>query len=246
MVEKEVLVNEDLNITDLKDEDSTESVDKNIEEAQRENTEEPKQETEKAKQSREENAKFAELRRQQELAKAYTKGKLDASKVNTFTGEEITDQADLEIFELQKDIEKNGQDPTDIKVVAKFLADKKREDEKSKNAEQERTIKLKEMATIDREKFSKQFPNLNILEVAKDEHFMKFCGKRFGEELTTDLYVEYQELQNVLYDKYKIEQAKELARQQNKKLADNGQNGGEKKDSSNNESYTDIRSKYGY
>lgn len=203
-------------------------------------------ETEKVKQSKEQNAKYAELRRKQESEKAYLKGKLAASEKNTFTGEPIVDEADLEIFELQKAIEKDGGDPNDIGVVAKYLANKKREEIKTKQEEFEKTEKLQKMATEDRDKFQKLYPKENILDIANDPKFLKFCGKRFGQELTADLYTEYLDLQEILYEKFKKEQASEFAKKQN--IATSG---GDKKVGTNEPvqkemTYEELRGKYNY
>lgn len=87
-------------------------------------------------QTPEENRKFKEQR----LAKE--QGKIEAYKVNKFTGEALQDEIDLEIYEAQLKLEGEGKDPS--KDLVKILAEQKRERlkaEREKEALNQRTQK---------------------------------------------------------------------------------------------------------
>ena len=95
-------------------------------------------------QAPEENRKFKEQR----LAKE--QGKIEAYKVNKFTGEALQDEIDLEIYEAQLKLEGEGKDPS--KDLVKILAQQKRERLK---AEREKEI-LKQRTQKDLEEFYKE------------------------------------------------------------------------------------------
>ena len=124
------------------------------------------------KQSREENAKQAAARRKREeeqkkhdeeiRQKAFEEGKkagrLESSKVNTFTDEPIEDEYDLKIFEIQKQIKAEGGDP--IKDLPKRLAKLNREEEQTRKTKEEETKKSSEAAKND---IKTSLPKLEVL-----------------------------------------------------------------------------------
>lgn len=158
----------------------------------------------KKKQSRAENAKFAQQRREAKAAKdreeeirkeAYAKGKkdgkLEASKVNTFTNEPIKDEFDLEVFELQKKIEEEGGDP--VSDLPKRWAALRRESvakAKEEKAKSEESTKKVEEDTKDFIKFIGS--NKKASEIFKDKNFQLFINGRLGSKPLKELYQDYQ------------------------------------------------------
>lgn len=162
--------------TEEETEDEEESVEE--EEETEDGTADQEEETEPEtpkKQSRKENSAYARARRESEqkareeeiFRKAYEegrkKGRLENSKVNEFTGTEIVDESDLEIYEMQKAIKDKGGDP--IKDLAQAMAEKTRQAkamEKKRTEEQnEKTQKAKE----DIADFKKKYPNVSDKEL---------------------------------------------------------------------------------
>jgi len=191
--EKKVTDNSDDELLDPNDfEESEVSEDESVE------VEEEKEET------KDKNAYYAQKRREQEAkAKeksqtdiiekerqdAYLKGKLDATKVNKFTDEPIEDEYDLEIYELQLELDKQGKDP--INDLGAELAKRNRskklaeaEQLKAKETEQE---KIKQEIA----KFKESYPNVNVSELSKDEDYVKYAENKFGRWTLEEIYEGY-------------------------------------------------------
>jgi len=143
----------------------------------------------KSKMSKEEQSLQAQKRREREKKEredreekikqeAYLKGKLDSTKVNTFTNEPITDEYDLKVYELQKKIESEGGDP--IADLPKRLAQAEREtankikEAKSKEVEEQQHIEN------DMNSFRKEYPDVDLKGLLEDTMFNRFAKSRIG------------------------------------------------------------------
>lgn len=183
---------------DLDEEDIDEEEEENSEDDDEDDEEEEKDEDdddhddgdkEKSKQSKEERARQAQKRREREAKeretrekeierKAYLKGKLEASKVNTFTEEPIEDEYDLFIFETQKELEKEGKDP--MADLPKRLAEinrKKAKEESDKDKEQKQ---LNERIDKEFSEFREEYPKVKLKELLEDPDFKDYADGRLG------------------------------------------------------------------
>lgn len=161
-----------------------ENGDKTNEQSRRKNSEEARKRREREQKEREE-----KIRKE-----AFEQGRKDAllksNKINTFTNEPIEDDADLEIFNLQKEIESRGGDP--LKDLPKEFAKLKREsaDKEKKNKE------LMDKATKDTNDFVSHFASQDeAFKVLDNKQFNSFIrGKKGGEKSLYELYKEFKEL----------------------------------------------------
>jgi len=156
------------------------------------------------KQSREENAKQAAARRkreeeqkkhdeeirQQAFEEGKKAGRLESSKVNTFTNEPIEDEYDLKIFEIQKQIKAEGGDP--IKDLPKRLAKLNREEEQTRKTKEEETKKSSEAAKNDIKDFIAEVGSAaKAKEIYNDENFQVFIEGKLGKKPLKELYQDY-------------------------------------------------------
>ncbi len=121
------------------------------------------EETKSKKQSSKLNAYYKERRLEQQQEKdpnreAYVKGKIDALKVNSFTGESINNERDLQIFEAMKQAENEGKEPISggYKIYLNSL------EEKEAKAREEIELDKKKQETLNRQydQFKKAIPDL--------------------------------------------------------------------------------------
>ena len=121
----------------------------------------------KPEQSSSENHKFAELRRAKEKEeKAYTQGQIDALKINSFTGDEIKDELDLELYNLMKEAEKEGKDAVK-EGYKKYLAKERESKAKLKESEARENMIKSQV-----ENLKKAIPNdVERANLLKDENF---------------------------------------------------------------------------
>ena len=162
---------------------------------------------EKGNQSKEERARQAQARRDREAKerearekeiekKAYLKGKLDSTKVNTYTEEPIEDEYDLFIFETQKQLEKEGKDP--ISDLPKRLAEINRENDKKAKEEAEKKKKQDEKIDQEFAEFHSKYPDVSIPELLKDPDFADYADGRLGmgAKTLTQLYEGFMKMKN--------------------------------------------------
>ncbi len=189
--EEEEEEDEDLDDDDIEEEETDEDDDKE------ENHDDG--EEKKGKQSKEERARQAQARREREAKEredrekrirdeAYLKGKLEATKVNTFTEEPIEDEYDLFIFETQKELEKEGKDP--IADLPKRLAEINRKNAKEANDKATEKQKLNEKIDKEFNEFRGKYPKINIPELLQDPDFKDYADGRLGkgDKSLTQLY----------------------------------------------------------
>jgi hypothetical protein len=145
--------------------------------------------------------------REERLKKdAYVKGMIEAlGGENPYTGEKIEDSSDVEEYLMMRDLEKQGKDPVAdfhkaVKQKAKDTATKAKE-------EQQRTQELQDFAT--------KYPNVKMSELLANERFVKFAGKRVGNEALSDIYADYlsftSDIENAAEEKQRAKSARKKA-----------------------------------
>lgn len=157
------------------------------------------------KQSKEDNSNYAAIRRKAEadaelksqtkVKEAYEKGRLEAyiGKINPYTNTEIKDKVDVQVYENMYVLEKLGKDP--IADYSNYIADKQREDERTKEENQ----KLQDEAQKDIADFAEKYPDINLSELLENETFKDYIeGKR--KPLVT-LYENYKKMENSFRNK---------------------------------------------
>lgn len=189
------LDDEDLDDVDTDEDDADESED----EEDDEDKEKDKEKSKKKVQSKEERAYHAKKRREREAKerearekeieqKAYLKGKLDSTTVNTYTEEPIKDEYDLFIFETQKQLEAEGKDP--ITDLPKRLAEINRNKAKEESEKANKQKQLDEQIDKEFAEFSGKYPSIKIPELLKDPDFAEYADGRLGKggKTLTQLY----------------------------------------------------------
>lgn len=116
------------------------------------------EETPKKVQSSKENAKFKQMRLEQEekiKKEAYEKGLSDGrvkgTQTNPYTGTPIRDESDLEILDIQKELEEDGKDP--IQDLPAYFASKNREKREKANQEKKTNDEIQARAQKDLQDF---------------------------------------------------------------------------------------------
>lgn len=145
--------------------------------------------------SKEENAANAARRRKEELD---TKLKEEHTKTvievlggkNPFTGKEMTDAHDVEVYERMKRIEKAGGDP--VADYASTLAEEKRQAEKAEKTAQNTDFNT--WAKKDAANFSKENPSVNMQDLFKDTMFAKIAEPLLKQRVPmSNIYAIFQE-----------------------------------------------------
>ena len=179
---------DDLDIDDIDEEETSEDEDKE-EETSKETKKKSEEEKSKKVQDEEERARQAKARREREARerearekaieeKAYLKGQLEATKVNTFTNEPIDDEYDLRVFNIQKQLEKEGKDP--ISDLPKRMAELNRSAGKEAQDKANEKKQRDEAINNDIKDFKEKFPTVNIAELLKDPDFKDYSDGRLG------------------------------------------------------------------
>ena len=155
---------------------------------------------ESTEQSAEENSKFASIRRkaeedaqkkiQEAESKAYERGKLEAykGKINPYTNKPITDNSDIEIYEMMYKLEQEGKDP--INDLPNALSDRRREEQKALTEERERN----EKARKELEEFQGKYPDVNVQELLNDSFFNDYISGK--SKNLTELYEGFNNFKN--------------------------------------------------
>ena len=233
MEEKDDLLNpEDFDDTSKEDSKEDEKKEKSNDEekkevSQDEESSEEEKDNEVAKKKAEEqkkkNAEYAKKRREQEEAerqkreakiKEDTKREVELGiyKKNPYTNEPIKDEEDLEVFKVMKQLDDEGLNPVEDypKRVAE-LARKRKQEEKAK-AEKEQ--KDKEYFAKDIAEFKANYPDVNPVDLVKDEEFMKFSEGKSGRWTTTEIYEAYLKEKDMAEYKILKKEAEKKAKEQ--------------------------------
>lgn len=164
------------------------------------------------KQTKEERAMYNKVRRtieksvdkkhKEALDRAYERGRLEAykGKLNPYTGTEIKDMTDVEVFEDMEKIAASNGDP--LKDYASYAADKKRETERLAQEEEEKMAKAR--AEVDA--FSKKYPDVNLSDLLKDDVFKDYAEGK--DKSLIDVYESFNKLKTSFRNKG-IETAKQ-------------------------------------
>lgn len=149
--------------------------------------------------TKEENAVNA-LRRRQEALEAklreeHTKTVIDVlNGTNPFTGKEMTDAHDVEVYERMRRIQKDGGDP--IADYASTLAEERRQAERAKREEQEKATDFNTWAQRDAAAFSKANPDINVSNLFKDDTFRTIAEPLLQQRVPmSSIYSIYQKTQ---------------------------------------------------
>ena len=162
---------------------------------------------EKSTQSKEQNSENArrrrETERQQEMKAVREKAIIDTlNGKNPYTGEPMTDSADVEEYLTMREIEKGGGDP--LADFSKFQKQRERE-KATKLAEDE---KQAEWFKQDREDFSLKYPDVNLEKLIQNEQFQLFAEGKVGNTSLSEIYEGFLKI-GAEYDK----KARQLASQ---------------------------------
>jgi hypothetical protein len=194
-------VNEDLeneNVDEEESEEFSDSNDENKDEKESSDDDEKGKakdsddKNDKKKQSKEENRKFAERRREREKQekdrkaieeKAYRKAILEIVKTNPYNEKEIKTDKDVQVYLNMKKLEEAGLDPiSDYWQLDEVTA-------KEKEKEWSPKIDLKQDAL----QFVKDFPEVSLSELNKNERFLKFAKGKIGIIPLSEVYSDFQE-----------------------------------------------------
>ena len=142
-------------------------------------------ESEKKVQSAKVNSYFASKRRENEK-KTYEDGIRETLKVNPYTGDEMVDDFDLQVYQEMKKLDEKGEDP--IKGYAKLSAEKSRKRRLEEKEKQEQKNKMdKDLAD-----FKKKYPDVDITEILKnDEDFKDYATGKLGFYPLASIYAGY-------------------------------------------------------
>lgn len=186
--------NEENNVENSTEENSTDESDYDFEDESENDESDDKSSEKNDIQPKEEQSKYAAARRKAEEEtkikeqEAYQKGMLAAykGKVNPYTNTVIKDMTDIEVYEDMYKLSEAGKDP--IADYSSYVADKKRTEAKELEEKQERETKAKQ----DVDEFSKNYPDVNLTSLLKDEIFLDYAeGKN---KSLSDLYKSFSNL----------------------------------------------------
>lgn len=150
--------------------------------------------------SKEENAANARRRREEQL-----NAKLREARVNTiievlggknpFTGKDMTDAHDVEVYERMKRIQKSGGDP--IADYATTLAEEQRQAERSSREAANAKEDFNSWAQKDGLNFAKAHPDVNVSKLFQDDTFKTIAEPLLERQVPmTEIYKIYQSTQS--------------------------------------------------
>lgn len=103
-----------------------------------------------------------------EKRRAQREGFLSAIDTNTYTGEKLESDEDIEVFKTMREMEKEGLDPTNTTDYLKYIKQKeekaKKEQFEKEKFENEQKIKIQDKMNGDLNEFNKKYPNINFNE----------------------------------------------------------------------------------
>ena len=101
-----------------------------------------------------------------EKRRAQREGFLSAIDTNTYTGEKLESDEDIEVFKTMREMEKEGLDPTNTTDYLKYIKQKeektKQEQFEKEKFENEKKIKLQDKMNNELHEFSQKYPNINL------------------------------------------------------------------------------------
>ena len=226
-----------LNPEDFEEETESKDDGKSNEEGKTENqdskeessNEDAKLKEQEAEDRKKKNAEYARKRREQEEAEREKREakiraeverdtKLGIYKTNTYTNEPINDEEDLKVFEVMKELEKEGKDP--INDYPKKVAEMNRKAREKAKLEEEKALKEKEDFSKDIADFKKKYPKVDLRELADNEEFIKFGADKTGRWTTAEIYEAFKKEQEMISlkneNKAKDKEANEQAKNINK------------------------------
>ena len=141
----------------------------------------------KEAQTKEQNAENARRRRDAEREKEKRKLRNDTiidtlGGKNPYTGEDMTDDLDVEEYLIMKEIEKNGGDP-----VSDYQKVRKQKDREAV-AKADQATKSAEWYRSDREAFAKAYPDVNLSDLIADEDFREWSEGKIGQKPLSEIY----------------------------------------------------------
>lgn len=160
------------------------------------------------------NAEYAQKRREKEQLETQRKeierqaelrGIRKALPTNPFTDEPMATDEDVEMYLMQKEMEKEGLDPNSLKDYKTYQA---REKEKQAKITQKDDFLKK-----DSDDFVKKYPDIKADELFKEPRFIKFSKGKLGNIPLTEIYEDYQELVGEIDTRAKEMANKRVAKQ---------------------------------
>lgn len=148
----------------------------------------------KPQQNKEQNSENARRRREAERKAELEKARREAREAaiietlggkNPYTGEEIKDSTDVAEYLNMRDIEKAGGDP--VADYSKHIKAKEKEAIAKENKDKE----SKAWYTSDRERFTKEHPEVKISELITDPAFQKFADGKVGRVPLSKIYEDF-------------------------------------------------------
>ena len=158
-------------------------------------------------QSKEQNAEHArrrrEAERQKELLETRNKTIIETLKgKNPYTGESMTDSADVEEYLMMREIEEGGGDP-----VSDYSKHRKQKERDAARASEE-AAKKEEWYQKDLASFVTAYPDVMLDELLADEDFRDYADGKVGNKSMTDIYAGY-----LKYTNRRDEKARQIAAQ---------------------------------
>ena len=139
-----------------------------------------------------------EAERQKELREVRLKAVIETlGGKNPYTGEEITDEADVQEYFTMRDISARGGDP-----LADFASQRKSEEKRRLESEKKAADEAA-WYREDKEKFSEKYPEVDIGELSADETFIDYAGGKIGSVPLIEIYEDYLKLTAALQKRSK-------------------------------------------
>lgn len=139
-----------------------------------------------------------EAERQKELKEVRLKAVIETlGGKNPYTGEAITDEADVQEYFTMRDITARGGDP-----LSEFASQRKRE-EKNRLESEKKAEKEAAWFREDKERFSEKYPDVEIGKLSADETFIDYAGGKIGTVPLVEIYEDYLKLTAALQKKSK-------------------------------------------
>lgn len=148
---------------------------------------EPKQETQSQK-----NGGGEDVERQNLVNQAYEQGKVEAliGVKNSFTGEEMKNAIEVNLFLKQVEMEKQGFNPLELKDYVAFEVKQQENLQKKEQEQQELNIRVSD----DLNSFAKANPNIDVKGLLDDERFMNYAEGKLGNVNFEKIYQGFKKL----------------------------------------------------
>lgn len=147
---------------------------------------------------------------------ARLKGKLEVLSINPYTNEKIVDEDDLEIYEIQKQLDKEGLDP--INDLGKRIAENNRKAKQAAAEKAKEEEEFNKLYEIDKEQFKKAYPDVSLDDLEDDEDYNEFAKNKVGRWTLKEIYEAYTAKKEKSSAKEKEAMIKEKAKDISKKV----------------------------